>query len=159
MFIKVIKKTSLKELYVMDDFWIQLAEIDKGDIKYFKQWNHCWPVILLAMIYLRSVKFELFTNHKLIYEGCISLCSCTQGKYFKSEITMSYAATKLKNRTIILLITSGCIQQLISVLPGITFCAELRNSIWKCVSNYVYAYSSLPLLSACTGGSGMLPFS
>jgi hypothetical protein len=26
------------------DFRIQRAEIDKEDIKYFKQWNHCRPV-------------------------------------------------------------------------------------------------------------------
>jgi hypothetical protein len=38
----------VKKLYVMDkswyDFRIQRAEIDKEDIKYFKQWNHCRPV-------------------------------------------------------------------------------------------------------------------
>jgi hypothetical protein len=28
------------------DFRIQSAEIDKEDIKYFKQWNHCRPVLL-----------------------------------------------------------------------------------------------------------------
>jgi hypothetical protein len=29
------------------DFRIQRAEIDKEDIKYFKQWNHCRPVLCL----------------------------------------------------------------------------------------------------------------
>jgi hypothetical protein len=36
-------------LYVMNksgyDFRIQHAEIDKEDIKNFKQWNHCRPVL------------------------------------------------------------------------------------------------------------------
>jgi hypothetical protein len=30
------------------DFRIQRAEIDKEDIKYFKQLNHCRPVLLNA---------------------------------------------------------------------------------------------------------------
>jgi hypothetical protein len=30
------------------DFRIQRAEIDKEDIKYFKQWKHCWPVLSLS---------------------------------------------------------------------------------------------------------------
>jgi hypothetical protein len=29
------------------DFRIQRAEIDKEDIKYFKQWNHCRPVLFM----------------------------------------------------------------------------------------------------------------
>jgi hypothetical protein len=40
--------TLLKKLYVMDksgyDFRIQRAEIDKEDVKYFKQWKRCRPV-------------------------------------------------------------------------------------------------------------------
>jgi hypothetical protein len=40
----------VKKLYMMDksgyDFQMQSAEIDKEDIKYFKQWNHCKPVLL-----------------------------------------------------------------------------------------------------------------
>jgi hypothetical protein len=38
----------VKKLYVMDKsgyyFLIQHEEIDKEDIKSFKQWNHCRPV-------------------------------------------------------------------------------------------------------------------
>jgi hypothetical protein len=30
------------------DFRIQCAEIDKEDIKYFKQLNHCRPVLLIG---------------------------------------------------------------------------------------------------------------
>jgi hypothetical protein len=48
----------VKKLYVMDksgyDFLIQCAEIGKEDIKYFKQWNHCRPVL---------------SGHTLIYQN------------------------------------------------------------------------------------------
>jgi hypothetical protein len=47
-----LRLTSKKNLYGMDksgyDFRIQCAEIDK-DIKYFKQWNHCRPVLLMTI--------------------------------------------------------------------------------------------------------------
>jgi hypothetical protein len=43
-----------KKLHVMDksgyDFRIQCVEIDKDDIKYFKQWNHCRPVYLILIL-------------------------------------------------------------------------------------------------------------
>jgi hypothetical protein len=45
----------IKKNYVMDksgyDFRIQPAEIDKEDIKYFKQWKHCRPVLLLSALW------------------------------------------------------------------------------------------------------------
>jgi hypothetical protein len=40
------------------DFWIQSAEIDKEDIKYFKQWNHRRPVLLVIVIKI-DVKYSL----------------------------------------------------------------------------------------------------
>jgi hypothetical protein len=48
------------------DFRIQRAEIDKEDIKYFKQWNHCRPVLFKNN--RRNVN-RMFSSDSRIYDN------------------------------------------------------------------------------------------
>jgi hypothetical protein len=54
------------------DFRIYCAEIDKEDIKYFKQWNHCRPVLLYKTIKLILIVIFMFTKKRFFNVLAIS---------------------------------------------------------------------------------------